>query len=551
MKRKVPIAVLVSVAVIGTAMTIFVDWAGERAAKSQFDLIANEAAERLTARIEQRIRVLDAAAAYMITAQAPLERGNFVTFLDALKGRAPTDGSLGVGFALLADIGQERAASEIIARNYSVARDVWPQTEQRLRTPILLLEPHTIENKHALGFDMYSESKRRAAIDRAMQTGKLAASAPVQLVQDDVKAKVPGFLAYLPVTLPPLASASAKGQPFQGFVYAPFRLGDLHQAAFANMNLPAKFQTVDVGADGGILAQSDDYASAKSVAALTASREIDVGGRTWVLTLVATPDFIGNNWRVASLLLGVVSLLLAAALATSTRMQFTAIENANKFADLSRQAQMDAERATQDKDLMLQEMKHRIKNSIARMLAIARQTASSSANLEEFTRSFFARLQSMAASQELLTRSHWDKADIGELLTAELSQVLGEDFSKDRLSGEPQLLNERATQALGLTFHELATNALKYGDVDGVRRGLAVKWFEQGDHNDRKLVIHWTEPHNGGVPPTTGKPEVSPAGFGSKLIALSVERELGGTIKRATDAARTLISIELPIRNLG
>ncbi|TIT45393.1 MAG: histidine kinase, partial [Mesorhizobium sp.] len=67
------------------------------------------------------------------------------------------------------------------------------------------------------------------------------------------------------------------------------------------------------------------------------------------------------------------------------------------------------EKSLLEKDLMLQEMKHRIKNSITRVLAIARQTASRATDVNEFSASFSARLQAMAASQDMLTRSRWQK----------------------------------------------------------------------------------------------------------------------------------------------
>lgn len=550
MKRKVPIAVLISVAVIGTVMTIFVDWAGERAAQSQFDMIANEAAERLETRVEQNLRVLDATAAHMVTSPSPLDRGSFVDFIDALVSRSHPEGSRGIGFALLTDKDRDPQVGGIIAANYGIERAIWPEDRPSVGTPIVLLEPHTQSNSIALGYDMYSEAVRREAMDRALATGNAAASGPVELVQETGAEKQAGFLAYLPVKLPSLQTDYAKDLDYHGFVYAPFRIGDLHQSAFSNMNMPAVFQTIDKDANNVVLAQSENYARVAFGNVLKAQRDIVIGGRHWVLNLAATSDFEGNNWRLATMLLGIVSLLLAAALATSTRAQFLSVENAHKFADLSRQAQLDAERAAQDKDLMLQEMKHRIKNSIARVLAIARQTASSSANLDAFSKSYFARLQSMAAAQELLTRSHWDKADLADLLAGELSQVLGEDFTKDRLSGQSFMLNERATQALGLTFHELATNALKYGDPEGVRSGLSVNWRIDETSNPRKLAIVWNEPHSGLNGDSSGKPENGGSGFGSRLISMSIERELNGSITRHTDVNGTVIRIELPLTSL-
>ena len=142
--------------------------------------------------------------------------------------------------------------------------------------------------------------------------------------------------------------------------------------------------------------------------------------------------------------------------------------------------------------MMLQEMKHRIKNSIARVLAIARQTASHADSLEDFSNSFMARMQAMARAQDMLTRSHWQRADLHELLTTELNQVFGEEASENYIMpGEVVELSERATQALGLVFHELATNALKYGGVSDEDGKLSIGWTIDRTGDDDLLIIDW------------------------------------------------------------
>ncbi|OWK19357.1 hypothetical protein AJ88_45460 [Mesorhizobium amorphae CCBAU 01583] len=156
------------------------------------------------------------------------------------------------------------------------------------------------------------------------------------------------------------------------------------------------------------------------------------------------------------MMLGLFGLLLAGAIALVARFQERAYDAVSLLHETT-------EKSLLEKDLMLQEMKHRIKNSITRVLAIARQTASHATDVKEFSSSFSARLQAMAASQDMLTRSRWQKADLGDLLRIELGQVFGKELPEGILSGPEVLLDETTTQALGLTFHELATNALKYG----------------------------------------------------------------------------------------
>lgn len=234
-------------------------------------------------------------------------------------------------------------------------------------------------------------------------------------------------------------------------------------------------------------------------------------------------------------MLGLFGLLLAGAIALVARYQERAYEAASLLHETT-------EKSLLEKDLMLQEMKHRIKNSITRVLAIARQTASRASDVNEFSASFSARLQAMAASQDMLTRSRWQKADLGDLLRIELGQVFGKELPEELLSGPEVLLDETTTQALGLTFHELATNALKYGEAGNTVGALRIEWSVEGRGRDRVLALSWQE---------TGQKKVdAPAttGFGTKLIDLNVTRELRGTIHRdyRDDGLNVEIRIPLP-----
>ena len=131
---------------------------------------------------------------------------------------------------------------------------------------------------------------------------------------------------------------------------------------------------------------------------------------------------------VPPLMLGLFGLVLAGAIALVARYQQRAYEAVAQLHETT-------EKSLLEKDLMLQEMKHRIKNSIARVLAIARQTAGRANDVDEFSASFAARLQAMAASQDMLTRSRWQKADLSELLRIELAQVFGKELPEGMMRG--------------------------------------------------------------------------------------------------------------------
>jgi two-component sensor histidine kinase len=109
------------------------------------------------------------------------------------------------------------------------------------------------------------------------------------------------------------------------------------------------------------------------------------------------------------------------------------------------------------------------------------------------------------------------------------------------LSGPPIELNETATQALGLTFHELATNALKYGEAGNDGGTLDVEWEVRRTGKQRTLALSWSERGR------SGYSAPSKTGFGTKLIDMNITRELGGTIIRDFHDDGLRIDIEVPL----
>jgi len=163
--------------------------------------------------------------------------------------------------------------------------------------------------------------------------------------------------------------------------------------------------------------------------------------------------------------------------------------------------------------------------------------------MSEFASSFSARLQAMAASQDMLTRSRWQKADLEDLLRIELGQVFGKELPDGLLSGPQVLLDETTTQALGLTFHELATNALKYGEAANSVGALKVDWRVEGPKSARMLVLNWRESGQ------TALTAPAKTGFGTKLIDMNITRELNGTISREFRAYGLMVTIRIPLQS--
>ncbi|BCG92514.1 CHASE domain-containing protein [Mesorhizobium sp. 131-2-1] len=538
MKKFFPIVAFIAVALISLTMAGFAYFATQEAARIKFDATADDALNRIESRIDLHLSLLRSTQALFDARNGDISRGEFKAFFSALDVDSNFAGLRGIGFLRLAKAGDEAAVERDILRDHGVAHQVYPATTQPWRTPIVMFEPIDPSNQASIGFDMFTEPVRRAAIEKAMADDQQHASGLVQLGQGTGATQTfPGFLVFVRLnveTAPDVINASRSSTA--GFLYAAFRARDLFQTALSRTPLlPVNTEIYDGKPDAdNLLFRSETPPVEAFGDRLLVTRKIVVAGRPWTVLFRPTSAFSLPSSRAIPVMLGLFGLLLAGAIALVARYQERAYDAVSLLHETT-------EKSLLEKELMLQEMKHRIKNSITRVLAIARQTASHATDVKEFSSSFAARLQAMAASQDMLTRSRWQKADLGDLLRIELGQVFGKEIPEGILSGPEVLLDETMTQALGLTFHELATNALKYGEAGNSVGALKVDWLLEGRGRDRTLVLNWRE---------AGQKQLeAPAktGFGTKLIDLNVTRELRGTIKRDFRAEGLEVKIRIPL----
>ncbi len=179
----------------------------------------------------------------------------------------------------------------------------------------------------------------------------------------------------------------------------------------------------------------------------------------------------------------------------------------------------DRVRGMEQQRLLVAELNHRVKNTLATIQSIAAQTLRSDPSPQEFRRSFEARLVALSHTHDALTRTHWQGADLRGLLRRELEH---HGASRIALEGADVLLRPATALALGLVFHELATNAAKYGALSAAAGRVSVRWRATTDGAaGRQLRIEWAE---------TGGPPVSEPvhrGFGSRLIERSLRHGAG------------------------
>jgi PAS domain S-box-containing protein len=177
----------------------------------------------------------------------------------------------------------------------------------------------------------------------------------------------------------------------------------------------------------------------------------------------------------------------------------------------------DRTRLAEQRERLLRETNHRVKNSLSLVMSIAHLTAQKSSDIDQFMSAFTLRLQSLAAGHDLLVQSKWGETDVG----AVASHILGAAVAAGRATCEGPALHIAAGKVVGLAMilHELFTNASKYGALSGEDGRLDVRWRRDSG----EVVLEWHERGMVGVKAPTSE------GFGHSLIEMTVKHDLGGS----------------------
>jgi two-component sensor histidine kinase len=196
-------------------------------------------------------------------------------------------------------------------------------------------------------------------------------------------------------------------------------------------------------------------------------------------------------------------------------------------------------KAEEQRNLLVAELSHRVKNTLATVISIAQQSFSRNPNVDEARRSFDSRIRALAQAHSRLAEANWSGVSFRAMLLDELAPYFRDDGSNVRVSGPPIAFSAKCALTLGMAIHELATNAAKHGALSTKSGSVDVTW--QVDPQDRQLRISWTE---------TGGPTVRPpgrTGFGRLLLERALASDLGGDVRLhfAEDGLKCAIAIPL------
>lgn len=306
------------------------DLRNKYSADKRFDLLADRLVQLIEKRLIDHQAVLLAGAG-LFDVQENVSRQQWRTFTDRLALQEHHPGIQGVGYAV--NIPPEQlAAHEAQIRSEGFPHyQLRPAGERDLYTAIVFLEPFEGRNLSAFGYDMFSEPTRRKAMQRAVDENSTQISGMVTLVQETHGEQQAGFLMYVPVYHHnlPLSSAAERWRALKGFVYSPYRMGDLMQGILQGMDAGVEFALYDAAevSPQNLLYQSAAFDAYRD--SHTQLRQIEAYGRVWTLHLVSQPAFAAEfhsavDWLVPAFTL-IITILLAIILVQLKRRRAQAI----------------------------------------------------------------------------------------------------------------------------------------------------------------------------------------------------------------------------------
>lgn len=203
----------------------------------------------------------------------------------------------------------------------------------------------------------------------------------------------------------------------------------------------------------------------------------------------------------------------------------------------------EREEAEKARELLVDELNHRVKNTLSIVQGIAHQTFRNNADPVEARRAFEGRLGALGHAHNLLTHANWENASLEGL--AELTlDTKGSNAGIISLNGPRILLSPKQAVSIAMALHELCTNARKYGALSKEEGQVRLDW-SQTDDAQQQLCIHWHE---------SGGPAVSPPtrrGFGSTLLERTLAHDLEGEVMINFKPEGLVCCISIPLVLLG
>lgn len=465
------------------------------------------------------------AGAALFTTQERVDPELFRQFVAELRLDTDYRGSDGLGWAPVIEADELADFERRIGRGRVDSVAVRPSLAEQPRdvlTPILFLQPDTLRNRRALGFDMYSTPMRRAAMDEATRSMRPTASGKVVLVQEGGEPQ-PGFLIFMPVF-----ETREGPRSLRGFIYSPFNARQFLKSAadlVEHGNLGIRLYAENELGEPELLSQTGGWSEEGE----TVTREVRAGNRTMYVSIQAAGDRSLSALSMITLLFG---LAVASLLMLVARLLTQQAHEDQRSLDWF--AEQNSIRIS-----LTRELNHRVKNTLANVLSIMSLTRRRARDLDEFADGLDGRIRALSATHDLLTKSEWGTTPIRSVVAAELAPYWHDNDHEIEMDGPPVELAPNDALSLGLAIHELATNAAKYGALSVAMGRVSVTWDLT---NDRLARIFWVE---------SGGPTVAPPrqrGFGTDLIEKIIAHELRHPVDLDFEPEGVRCTLLVPVR---
>jgi two-component sensor histidine kinase len=199
--------------------------------------------------------------------------------------------------------------------------------------------------------------------------------------------------------------------------------------------------------------------------------------------------------------------------------------------------------AVREKDLLIGELNHRVKNTLATVQSIASQTLRNAPTMDHASSAIESRLMALSQVHNVLTDRSWAHVALHDIVTQAVEPYRSRGENRIHVQGPRVQVPPRIALALAMALHELATNAVKYGALSNGTGQIRVNWILVDTGTPSRLRLTWEE--------AEGPPVREPArrGFGTRLIERSLAQELGGAVQIAFSPTGVMCSVDAPLVN--